>query len=618
MKKTIQDYGYIKVAAAVPMAKVADCAYNANEIARNITFAKNNAGANLIVLPELCITSVSCGELIMHKQLREAALNALWYIAQETRHLNIIAVVGLPLELDGGLYNAAVVLHEGEILGVVPKCGGDKYYADGAECRSTAVLFGTEVPVGTQLLFSQGQLTFGIEIGDDFARPNSHALAHSQSGARLIVNPCATPSIIGSFEYAESMIKAKSAQLGCGYIHVSAGAGESTSEQVYSSHVIIAECGDIIAGSGNLSLSNKLIVTDIDTEICGTSRKLIGGYRSVTVAKELDGTLSLSRSIAKNPFIPNGDELQKRIKLIIDTICVGFARRLMHTGIKCPVLNVSGGLDSTAALLMLTKVTDMLSLPRSNIKAITLPCFGTTSRTRNNSVALSQGLGAELREIDISNACRQHFLDIGHGGDADLTFENTQARERTQVALDLTTMLGGIMVGTCDLSEIVLGFATYGGDHLSMYNLNSGIPKTLLPHLIQYFAAQEEYQSVSGILADIINTPISPELLPPDENGEIAQRTQEIVGDYAVHDFFIYYAIRRGFDKEKILFLANAAFKGQYHEDYLKKCLDTFWKRFLANQFKRRCSSDNVRIGTVALGGAFMDIPSDVSSTVWL
>lgn len=628
--------GFIKVAAGVPDCTVADVSANTKEIKRLISKA-NELKINLLCLPELCITGYTCGDLFFSETLLNSAKNALKEITEYTAGLYPIVIVGVPLIYSSKLFNCAAVLSNGKILGIVPKTYLPNY-AEFYEQRqfSSGVLVGKDAtlnicgitaPFGTELIFAHNEMpeyTFGLEICEDLwaAVPPSEKLC--RGGANIIVNPSASNEVIGKAEYRGSLISSTSARLLCGYIYSSSGSGESTQDLVYSGHCLICENGTTLAESEPFS-EKELTVTEIDLKkLAGerhknTSFEPLCGLKTVTFEQKKI-TTEITRNIAKNPFVPTDSaDITSRAEAILRIQSYGLKKRLAHTHSKTAVIGISGGLDSTLALLVAVRAMRLLNRPLSDIQAVTMPCFGTTSRTRSNSEKLCRLLGVTFKEINITAAVNQHFSDIGQSPDSlDVTFENSQARERTQVLMDIANKTGGMVIGTGDLSELALGWATYNGDHMSMYAVNSSVPKTLVRYIIRHEAESADSE-LKAVLLDILDTPVSPELLPADEKGEIAQKTEDLVGPYELHDFFLYHILRNGESPKKIYRLALIAFCGNYDKDTIKHWLNVFIKRFFSQQFKRSCLPDGPKVGSVTLSPrGDWRMPSDASAESWL
>ncbi|MEG1869539.1 MAG: NAD(+) synthase [Oscillospiraceae bacterium] len=628
-------YGFIKIGAATPKIKVAACKYNGQAILEEIMKAEA-LGVKVLVLPELCITGYTCGDLFLQKILIDGALEALMNICKNTIAINMLIVIGVPFMNKGKLYNCAAVLCNGKVLGVIPKTHLPNYgefyeqrhFTPAPELNSTVKLGEQEVPFGTKLLFTCTEipeLCVATEICEDLWVANPPSNAHAEAGATIIVNPSASDEIIGKDDYRILLLKGQSSRLVCGYIYSDAGEGESTTDMVFAAHNLIAENGVILSESK--PFGDGFTVSEIDVNRLMMERKRLNTYysRNKNEYQRIKFSLnevktSLTRSIDKFPFIPFDTEIRKnRCEQILTIQYMGLKKRISHSKSKTLIIGISGGLDSSLALLVAVKAMDSLNKPRADIIAVTMPCFGTTNRTRNNAERLCECLGVTLRTIDISKAVKQHFFDISHKDeDYSIVFENSQARERTQILMDIANQLSGIVVGTGDLSELALGFATYNGDHMSMYAVNSSVPKTLIRHIITYIANAANDKSLGEVLLDIVNTPVSPELLPANEQ-EILQVTEQIVGPYELNDFFLYYAIRFGFSPDKVFYLAKIAFDRVYSSAEILICLQTFYKRFFSQQFKRSCMPDGPKVGLVTLSPrSDWRMPSDACAELWL
>ena len=628
--------GFIKVAAGVPKCTVADVAANTKEIKRLISCADGQK-INLLCLPELCITGYTCGDLFFSNALLAAAKNALKEITEYSVNKYPVIIVGVPLIYSSKLFNCAAVLSNGKILGIVPKTFMPNYnefyeqrqFSSGVLAGKDATLniCGMTAPFGTELIFAHNEMpeyTFGVEICEDLwaAAPPSERLC--RGGANIILNPSASNEVIGKAEYRASLISSTSARLLCGYIYSSSGSGESTQDLVYSGHCLICENGTTLAESAPFE-EKELTVTEIDLEkLAGerhknTSFEPLSGFKTVTFEQK-QITTEITRNIAKNPFVPtDNNDINNRAESILRIQSYGLKKRLAHTRSKTAVIGISGGLDSTLALLVAVRAMKLLDRPLSDIVAVTMPCFGTTNRTRSNSEKLCNLLGVTFKEVNITNAVNQHFSDIGQSPDClDVTYENSQARERTQVLMDIANKSGGIVIGTGDLSELALGWATYNGDHMSMYAVNSSVPKTLVRYIIRH-EAEGAGNALKEVLLDILDTPVSPELLPADENGEISQKTEDLVGPYELHDFFLYHILRNGESPKKIYRLALIAFNGDYDKETVKHWLTVFIRRFFSQQFKRSCLPDGPKVGSVTLSPrGDWRMPSDASAESWL
>lgn len=642
-------YGFVKVAAAVPRVKVADCNYNTEQI-ENLIAQAEGQGVEVICFPELSVTSYTCQDLFHQQLLLEEAETSLLKLVEFCRSLNIIAIVGAPLSFKGMLLNVAVIIHKGKILGVVPKTYLPNYnefyehrwFASGASLENTKLKFcGQNVLVGTHLLFEATHFTFGVEICEDLwsVVPPSSKLA--LAGAEIIFNLSASNDIVGKSRYVENLVEGQSARALAGYVYSGCGFGESTQDLVFAGRAYIAENGHILSSLKRFQMEDQMLINEIDVErlrmerrintTFSAGRALLGDVEKY-VTIEMDPVIipeerfNLTRMVDPLPFIPAGRELDLRCEEILHLQAQGLAQRIVHTKAQTVVVGVSGGLDSTLALLVCVEAFDLLKLNRKGIVGITMPGFGTTGRTYSNAVNLMKSLGVSIREISIRDACIQHFHDLGQSlSDHDVTYENGQARERTQILMDAANQMGGFVVGTGDLSELALGWATYNGDHMSMYAVNVSVPKTLVRYLVEWVAMHRMDDLSRSILLDIIDTPISPELIPADENGNISQITEDLVGPYELHDFFLYYFLRYGFRPSKIFYLATRAFDGHdkrakvYDESIIKKWLTIFCRRFFAQQFKRSCLPDGPKVGSCSLSPrGDWRMPSDATSEAWI
>lgn len=626
--------GFIKVAAATTEIKVADTEFNTNEIIKTIIKA-NNEGAKVVVFPELCITAYTCGDLFLQETLLTGAMKGLLKIKTETEKLEITAVVGLPMIVDNTIYNCAAVVNRGHIKGIVPKMNIPNY-SEFYELRhftewkggvKEILLDGENIPFGDKILFTSSimpEFCMGVEICEDLWTVNPPSSSHALAGATVIANLSASDELIAKAEYREMLIKSQSSKLYSVYIYADAGWGESTTDLVFAGDNIICENGAILSRSGRFSNSCVYATADLGRLINErrktTTYKTAGTDEYVYVQLEMSSEITeLDRYVDSKPFVPSEIiERSKRSEEILTIQSLGLAKRIEHAYAKTAVIGVSGGLDSTLALLVTARAFDKLGRDRKDIHAVTMPCFGTTNRTYNNAVSFAKSLGVTFSEVNIKDAVLGHFKDIGQDADNyDVTFENSQARERTQVLMDIANKTGGIVVGTGDLSEIALGWATYNGDHMSMYAVNAGVPKTLIRYLVEYEAERTENDVLKTTLRDILDTPVSPELLPP-EDGEISQKTESIVGPYELHDFFLYYLLRFGFKPSKILRLAEKAFDGVYDREFILGWLKTFYRRFFIQQFKRSCMPDAPKVGSVALSPrGDWRMPSDASFNLW-
>lgn len=627
--------GFIKVAAATPDIRVADTAFNTEEIIKKMKEAAGN-GAKIIVFPELCITGYTCGDLFTQDILLEQARAGLCRIAEETKELEAIVFVGCPLAVDGELYNTAAALNKGKILGFTTKTFLPNYgefyemrqYTPGPEEVRMIRFAGEDIPFGPQILFESMEtegLILSAEICEDVWSPIPPSIKAALEGAVILVNCSASDETIGKDRYREELIKGQSARLIAGYVYANAGEGESTTDVVFGGHNLIAENGTILKASRRFA--NETIYSEIDIRRLLSERRKNTTFRSaakktlpvIPFSVKEEETI-LTRTFSPAPFVPQDEkERAARCEEILSIQAMGLKKRLVHTKASRAVVGISGGLDSTLALLVTAKAFDMIGIPRSQIKAVTMPCFGTTDRTYRNACQMSRKLGASLLEVPIREAVTVHFRDIGHDlNDHSVTYENGQARERTQVLMDLANKDGGLVIGTGDMSELALGWATYNGDHMSMYGVNASVPKTLVRHLVQYYADTCGDEELQKILLDVLDTPVSPELLPP-EDGQIAQKTEDLVGPYELHDFYLYYVLRFGYEPSKIYRIAKRAFEGVYDEETILKWLKKFYWRFFSQQFKRSCLPDGPKVGTVALSPrGDWRMPSDASAAVWI
>ncbi len=632
--------GFIRVAAVTPKIRVADPVYNQERIMEKIAEAEEKR-AVVTVFPELCITGYTCGDLFLMEPLLQQAKEALLRIAEDTACKNMLVFVGVPIAHKGRLYNTAAALANGKVLGLVPKRCIPSYnefyegrhFAEGMEGTVEVDLAeGVRAPMGTHLMFMPDSLPeFKIcaEICEDLWAPNPPSIAHALAGANLIVNLSASNESTGKDRYRKSLVQGQSARLICSYVYASAGEGESTQDLVFSGHNLIAENGIMLAEAERFQ--NQSVYGEIDIQKLNGQRRRMTTFQERTDShQEISFHLrredtTLTRAVDPMPFVPtDAEERQKRCEEILAMQSMGLKKRLEHTHCSCAVVGISGGLDSTLALLVTVRAFDLLGLPRNGICAVTMPGFGTTDRTYDNAVNLIQCLGARFQEVDIKEAVRVHFSDIGQQEQVhDVTYENGQARERTQILMDIANKENGLVIGTGDMSELALGWATYNGDHMSMYGVNSSVPKTLVRHLVGYYADCCKDRELAGILRDILDTPVSPELLPP-QDGKISQKTEELVGPYALHDFFLYYMLRFGFGPQKIFRLAECAFckegiEDSYAPETILKWLEIFTKRFFSQQFKRSCLPDGPKVGTVAVSPrGDLRMPSDASAALWL
>ena len=629
------EQGFVKVAAVTPKIKVADTKYNGEVICAEIKKAAEQ-GAKVIVLPELCITGYTCSDLFLQEKLLRAAKEELLRIAVFCETVDAIVFVGLPFAWDGKLYNVAAAINKGKILGLVPKIYLPNYnefyearhFSRGKEKAELVRLNEeTEVLFGSNLLFtceSMPDLKIGVELCEDLWTVQPPSIRHARNGASVIVNLSASNELTGKSAYRRELVKTQSARLLCGYIYASAGEGESTQDVVYSGHNLIAENGTLLKEA--VPFSGESVVSEIDvTRLIAERRRMTtfeleeSEYKKVPFSVQKE-QIELTRPVDPMPFVPSGaSDRNARCEEILAIQAHGLKKRLEHTHCKAAVIGISGGLDSTLALLVTVRAFDLLGLDHGQIKAVTMPGFGTTDRTYDNAVKLIRNLGADFIEVDIRDAVNIHFRDIGQDPSVhDVAYENGQARERTQILMDIANKSGGMVIGTGDLSELALGWATYNGDHMSMYAVNASVPKTLVRHLVRYYADTCGNQALEQVLLDVLDTPVSPELLPPEE-GKISQKTEDLVGPYELHDFFLYHMLRQGETPEKVYRLAKLAFLGTYEDAVILKWLKTFYRRFFAQQFKRSCLPDGPKVGSVAVSPrGDLRMPSDACGTIWL
>ena len=629
--------GFVKVAAASIQVSVADTEFNKISICNAIDEAVKN-GAKIVVLPELCLTGYTCSDLFLQEKLINSAKEKLFEIADCTKAADALIFVGLPLIVNDKLYNCAAAINRGNILGIVPKVripNYSEFYELRHFNKGNDVPFDIElkdnvvVPFGTNIIFEcdkYSKLKVAAEICEDVWAPNPPSNSHGLNGATVIVNLSASDETTGKDIYRRNLINGQSARMLCGYVYANAGEGESTTDLVFGGHSIISENGLILAEAKRFE--NQIIYGDIDVEKLLMERVRMttfegsftnDSYRKVKFKIDIKET-SVDRKFDPAPFVPsNVEDRTRRCEEILSIQSMGLKKRLKHTGCKNAVVGISGGLDSTLALLVTVRAFDMLGLERENIIAVTMPCFGTTDRTYNNAVLLIKGLNATFKEVDIKEAVTLHFKDIEQDiNKHDVTYENSQARERTQVLMDIANKYNGMVIGTGDMSELALGWATYNGDHMSMYGVNASVPKTLVRHLVRYYADTCGDKKLTEILLDILDTPVSPELLPP-QDGKISQKTEDIVGPYELHDFFLYYILRYGFEPSKVFRIAKNAFEGIYTDEVILKWLKTFYRRFFSQQFKRSCLPDGPKVGSVAVSPrGDLRMPSDASAKIWL
>lgn len=629
--------GFIKVAAATPKIKVADPAYNTEEILKIIDETEKN-GASILVFSELTISGYTCGDLFLQQPLLTECKNQLLRIVKATENRSMLVVVGCPIVIKQKLYNCAVVISDGSILGIVPKTHLPNYsefyelrHFTSGEGLEEDLWFGEEfgyVNVAVNQLFKCKEipeLVVACEICEDLWVPLPPSTYHAMAGATVICNPSASVETTTKESYRRSLVSNQSARLLAAYIYADAGEGESTQDVVYSGHHLICENGSVLAEAKRFT--NEIIYADIDVQKLAAERRKMTSFPGGQTDDYFEQEFSLevkenkiTRTFPKAPFVPdNQDERDKRCDEILSLQSMGLKKRLEHTNCKHAVVGISGGLDSTLAVLVTARAFDLLDIPRENLICVTMPCFGTTDRTYQNAVSLIKELGATLKEVRIEKAVRQHFADIGHDeNNHDVTYENSQARERTQILMDMANQYNGMVIGTGDMSELALGWATYNGDHMSMYAVNCSVPKTLVRYLVLYYAETTDNKKLSEVLMDVLDTPVSPELLPPVD-GVISQKTEDLVGPYELHDFFLYYMLRFGFPKSKLYRMAKLTFDGVYDDETIKKWLDKFYWRFFSQQFKRSCLPDGPKVGSVAVSPrGDLRMPSDASPTAWI
>lgn len=629
--------GFIKVAAATPKIKVADPAYNTEEILKIIDETEKN-GASILVFSELTISGYTCGDLFLQQPLLTECKNQLLRIVKATENKSMLVVVGCPIVIKQKLYNCAVVISDGSILGIVPKTHLPNYsefyelrHFTSGEGLEEDLWFGEEfgyVNVAVNQLFKCKEipeLVVACEICEDLWVPLPPSTYHAMAGATVICNPSASVETTTKESYRRSLVSNQSARLLAAYIYADAGEGESTQDVVYSGHHLICENGSVLAEAKRFT--NEIIYADIDVQKLAAERRKMTSFPGGQTDDYFEQEFSLevkenkiTRTFPKAPFVPdNQDERDKRCDEILSLQSMGLKKRLEYTNCKHAVVGISGGLDSTLAVLVTARAFDLLDIPKENLICVTMPCFGTTDRTYQNAVSLIKELGATLKEVRIEKAVRQHFADIGHDeNNHDVTYENSQARERTQILMDMANQYNGMVIGTGDMSELALGWATYNGDHMSMYAVNCSVPKTLVRYLVLYYAETTDNKKLSEVLMDVLDTPVSPELLPPVD-GVISQKTEDLVGPYELHDFFLYYMLRFGFPKAKLYRMAKLTFDGVYDDETIKKWLDKFYWRFFSQQFKRSCLPDGPKVGSVAVSPrGDLRMPSDASPTAWL
>ena len=635
------NYGFVKVAAAVPHVQVADCFYNIQQM-EGLMRQASDKGVQIIAFPEMSVTAYTCLDLFAQQTLLKNAEQALLKLVSDTADLNILTIAGTPLVTENRLINAAIAFQSGKILGVVPKTyipnykefQEQRWFTSATELRDKTVSIGDRTyPLGSHLLFTAGQVKVGIEICEDLWVPVPPSSLLAMEGANILVNISASNELIGKHHYLRSLICQQSARCMAGYVYASAGFGESSTDLVFAGNGIIAENGTLLEESPRFTMQEQLVISEIDIENLQNDRQVNTSFmhgastllasETITIPfalSENSGQPVLTRSVDPHPFTPSGDALKERCEEIFQIQVAGLAKRIVHTHSRTAVVGISGGLDSTLALLVTVMTFDALNIPRNQILGITMPGFGTTDRTYTNACDLIRSLGITLKEISIKDACLQHFKDISHNPSVhDVTYENSQARERTQILMDVANQENGLVIGTGDLSELALGWATYNGDHMSMYGVNGSIPKTLVRYLVEWVAHNRVDEASRATLLDIVDTPISPELIPADENGNIKQKTEDLVGPYELHDFFLYHFLRFGSSPAKIYFLAQQAFGGSYDKENIRKWLHTFFRRFFQQQFKRSCLPDGPKVGSVSLSPrGDWRMPSDAMATLWL
>lgn len=627
--------GFIKVGAATPRIRVADCDYNREQIWGEIQEAAEQ-GVKLLVLPELCLTGYTCGDLFLQETLLQSAEEALIWLVNQTRELSVYVMLGMPFSVDCKLYNIGAFFGKGKLLGMIPKTHLPNYsefyearhFTRGNQRVRMITVNGQQVPFGTRLLFrcrEMPEFTIGCEICEDLWVSQPPSSEHASAGATVICNPSASVEVTAKEDYRRQLVRMQAARTVSAYIYADAGEGESTTDVVFSGHNMISENGTMLAESRRFT--NAMAVTEIDVKRLSEERRRMNtfesGMREDYMVVEFDMPIEntrLTRTFARTPFIPSDTARRtERCEEIVTLQAMGLKKRLLHTNCHNAVIGLSGGLDSTLALLVTVRAFDQAGLERNGILGITMPGYGTTDRTYQNALNMGRALGITLREISIVQSVDQHFADIRHDKTKqDITYENSQARERTQILMDIANQVSGMVIGTGDLSELALGWATYNGDHMSMYGVNASIPKTLVRHLVRYVADTCGEGDLSVVLYDVLDTPVSPELLPP-EHGQIVQKTEDVVGPYELHDFFLYYMMRFGFSPAKIFRLAKQAFDGDYEERVILKWLKVFYRRFFSQQFKRSCVPDGPKVGTVALSPrGDWRMPSDAAADVWL
>ena len=633
-------FGYVRVAASVPELKVANVEFNTKEVIKEIK-ALDKEGVQIVTFPELCLTGYTCADLFSQDILITKSKEAIKEVIDSTKLLDIISIIGVPIVCDNQLFNCGVVINKGEILGVVPKTYIPNYgefyekrwfSTSNTLTSKTINLFGKEVPIGIDLVFrdiNDSKFAFGIEICEDLWSPKAPSVEAALNGATMIFNLSASNEVIGKAQYRRNLINMQSAKNVCAYIYSSSGVNESSTDLVFSGYAGISENGSMLVENERFNFKTNHIISDVDIQRLMNNRikdisfmgiGAINSYRVINIDLK-DNNNDLKRIYDAYPFVPsNEDKRAERCSEIINIQACGLAKRIKHTGMKKCVIGISGGLDSTLAFLVIIEAYRKLGISFDNLIGVTMPGFGTTGRTYNNALTLMRNYGVTMREVSIKEASLQHFKDIGlEETDRSVTYENTQARERTQILMDIANKEGGLVIGTGDLSELALGWCTYNGDHMSMYAVNTSIPKTLVRYLVKYFADIEQNEECKKTILDILDTPISPELLPPSKDGKIEQQTESVVGPYILHDFFLYHFMRYGASPDKIKYIASKTFDGMYDEETIDKWLKFFIKRFFNQQFKRSCLPDGPKVGTISVSPrGDLRMPSDADSSIWL
>lgn len=635
-------HGFVKVAAAVPFVRVADCGYNVERIERMILDA-DSKGVEIITFPELCITGYTCSDLFLQPFLIEEAERALLRLVERTAHTHALVLVGMPVRVEEKLFNAAVAFQSGKILGAIPKTYLPNYrefqearwFSPSRDLQFTiADIGGVEVPIGHNLLFRSGLLAIGIEICEDMWTPYTPGTRLAMYGAHIIFNLSASNESIGKHNYLRSLISGLSSQNLCGYVYCSCGSGESSTDTVFTGKAFIAEIGRIMSEMPRFVYEERLLINDIDVSRIRSERLQNSSFRASVsnntqrgllteipfALRSEEGSSDITREIEPNPFLPK-EQREERCAEVVDIVVCALSQRLRHTGAKKVVIGISGGLDSTLALLSTVATFDFMGLPREGIIGVTMPGLGTSKRTRTNAHKLMELLGITSREIDITPAVMQHFQDIGHDASTqDLTYENAQARERTQILMDIAGQEGGFVIGTGDMSELALGWCTFNGDHMSMYSVNAGLPKTSIQHIVRYIGESDRLgTNLKEVLTDILDTPISPELKPVGQDGAITQQTEDLVGPYELHDFVMYNFLAYGYRPSKIHYLASVAFQGKYSHDEIKHWMTVFYRRFFQQQFKRNCMPDGPKVSRISLSPrGDWRMPSDAVASAWI